>query len=87
MAWIRRAKSGFCSCFRQINAVVLLLAVSSTIHGATGAEGTACTGVLISLEFQGQDSRSCGRGEGGALNFNMCWEVVLTAKGAPSDGA
>jgi hypothetical protein len=51
------------------------------------AKGPACTGVLVSLEFQGEGSRSCGREEHGALNSCVCWEVGLTAKGVPHDGA
>jgi hypothetical protein len=54
--------------------------------GAAGAVGLACTGVLVSLAFQGEGSRSCSRGEGGVPSSFVCQEG-LTTKIRPSNGA
>jgi hypothetical protein len=52
----------------------------SLTHGAAGALGPAYTGAPISLAFQSEVSRSCSRGEHGALSSCVCWETGLTTK-------
>jgi hypothetical protein len=61
--------------------------MSSVTCGAAGAEGPACTGVPVSLEFQGEVSRSCGRKEHGAWSSYVYQEIGLTTKGVPSNEA
>jgi hypothetical protein len=50
----------------------------SVTHGAVDAVCSAYIGVLVSLEFQGDGSRSCGRGDHGFLSSCVCWEAGFT---------
>jgi hypothetical protein len=47
-------------------------------RGARGALGPAYTGVLVSLVLQSEGSRSCIRGEHGALSLCVCQTAGLT---------
>jgi tetrahydromethanopterin S-methyltransferase subunit D len=56
--------------------------VPSVTHGAVGAEGPACTGVPVSLEFWSEGSRLYGSGKSGALSYYVCPEAGLKEPGA-----
>jgi hypothetical protein len=47
----------------------------SVTCGAVGAMGPAYTGMLVSLAFQGEGSRSYIRGDHGALSSCVWWEA------------
>jgi hypothetical protein len=58
-------------------------------HGAVGAMGPTYTGVLVSLAFQGEGSRSCSRGWGVGIWSSkfLCVLGSRTYQQVPSNGA
>jgi hypothetical protein len=62
---------------------------SSCSHKKTGEQEpwASYTGSLVSLAFQGEDSRSCSWKEHGALSSCVCQEAGLIAKQALSNGS